>query len=67
MNRQELVEVLLKTGKNPKKVDQLVGQYLDLLVEEGEDITDIEIPDIEPEHVLTIVECHVFIHNLLKE
>lgn len=66
MNRQELVTVLLKTEKSHEEVNVLVDQYLKLLVEEGEDITDIDIPDIEPEHVLTIVESHVFIHNLLK-
>ena len=66
MKKQELVTVLLKTEKSHEEVNVLVDQYLKLLVEEGEDITDIDIPDIEPEHVLAIVESHVFIHNLLK-
>jgi hypothetical protein len=66
MNRQELVTVLLKTEKSHEEVNVLVDKYFDLLLKEGEDITDIEIPDTEPEHVLTIIESHIRIYDLIN-
>ena len=66
MNRQELVTVLLKTEKSHEEVNVLVDKYFDLLLKEGEDITDIEIPDAEPEHVLTIIESHIRIYDLIN-
>lgn len=66
MKKQELVKVLLKTGKDQKEISQLVDQYFDLLEKQGEDPNKIRIPKLNEDILFTLVEGHVTIYSKLR-